>query len=192
MRRLNEKIDNSNMTLTLRRCHFLWIEIIFSAVNYCWIRHGVVRQMQILIHSGFAVVNYIILRNLPSSTMRYLRNRSALAVICWVINHSLEVSCKIDQITSAERGWFIFIQLTDKLWFITKQITHELIYFDSNTKETTKKSLYPSDSPNFPPSNDEIPLTVLTVTLTFTCIPYVVDTRKTMLHRLMSWKRRLT
>ena len=32
----------------------------------------------------------------------YLRNRSALAVICWVINHCLEVSCKVDQITSAD------------------------------------------------------------------------------------------
>ena len=54
-----------------------------------------------------------------------LRNRSALAVICWVINHCLEVSCKVDQITSAEREWFIFLQLTDKLWFITQQITHK-------------------------------------------------------------------
>ena len=27
----------------------------------------------------------------------------------------------------------------------------ELIYFDSNTQETMKKQLYPSDSYNFPP-----------------------------------------
>ena len=54
-----------------------------------------------------------------------LRNRSALAVICWVINHCLEVSCKVDQITSAELEWFIFLQLTDKLWFITQQIMHK-------------------------------------------------------------------
>ena len=54
-----------------------------------------------------------------------LRNRSALAVIYWVINHCLEVSCKVDQITSTEREWFIFLQLIDKLWFITQQITHK-------------------------------------------------------------------
>ena len=32
-----------------------------------------------------------------------LRNRSALAVNCCVIIHCLEVSCKEDQITSAQR-----------------------------------------------------------------------------------------
>ena len=54
----------------------------------------------------------------------YLRNRSALAVNCWVIIHCLEVSCKEDQITSAQREWFIFVQLTDKQWIITQQFTH--------------------------------------------------------------------
>ena len=33
----------------------------------------------------------------------HLRNRSTLAVICCVIIHHLEVSCKEDQITSAQR-----------------------------------------------------------------------------------------
>ena len=33
----------------------------------------------------------------------YLRNRSALAVNCYVIIHCLEVSCKEDQITSTQR-----------------------------------------------------------------------------------------
>ena len=54
----------------------------------------------------------------------YLRNRSALAVNCWVIIHCLEVSCKEDQITSAHREWFIFVQLTVKQWIITQQFTH--------------------------------------------------------------------
>ena len=54
----------------------------------------------------------------------YLRNRSAQAVNCWVIIHCLEVSCKEDQITSVQGKWFIFIQLTDKQWIITKQFTH--------------------------------------------------------------------
>ena len=35
---------------------------------------------------------------------------------CWVIIHCLEVSCKEDQITSAQREWFIFLQLTDTHW----------------------------------------------------------------------------
>ena len=54
----------------------------------------------------------------------YLRNRSAPAVNCWVIIHCLEVSCKEDQITSAQREWFIIVQLTDKQWIITQQFTH--------------------------------------------------------------------
>ena len=53
----------------------------------------------------------------------YLWNRSAPAVNCWVIIHCLEVSCKEDQITSAQREWFIFVQLTDKQWIITQQFT---------------------------------------------------------------------
>ena len=52
-----------------------------------------------------------------------LRNRSAPAVNCWVIIHYLEVSCKEDQIKSAQREWFIFVQLTDKQWIITQQFT---------------------------------------------------------------------
>ena len=44
--------------------------------------------------------------------IHYLRNRSAPAVNCWVIIHCLEVSCKENQITSAQREWFIFLQLT--------------------------------------------------------------------------------
>ena len=72
-----------------------------------------------------------------------LRNRSSLAVICWIIIHCLEGSCKGDQITSAKREWCICLQLTDKQWIIAQHFTHlELIYFDSNTQETMKKSSY--------------------------------------------------
>ena len=53
----------------------------------------------------------------------HLRNRSAPAVNCWVIIHCLEVSCKEDQITSLQREWFIFAQLTDKQCIITQQFT---------------------------------------------------------------------
>ena len=59
-----------------------------------------------------------------SVNIKCLRNRSAPAVNCWVIIHCLEVSCKDDQITSAQREWFIFVQLTDKQWIITQQFTH--------------------------------------------------------------------
>ena len=43
---------------------------------------------------------------------------------CWEIIHCLEVSCKEDQITIAQREWFIFVQLTNKQWIITQQFTH--------------------------------------------------------------------
>ena len=109
-----------------------------------------------------------------------LRNRSALAVICWVINHCLAVSCKVDQITSAEDESFIYLQLTDKLWFITQQITHKSWSISILTHRKRRKSncilqILPI---NFPSSHKEIPPTVLTVTLLFTCISYVNDTRK--------------
>ena len=38
-----------------------------------------------------------------AENIEYLRNRSALAVSCWVIILCLEVSCKADQIMSAQR-----------------------------------------------------------------------------------------
>ena len=53
----------------------------------------------------------------------YLRNRSALALICWVINHGLEVSCKVDYIMKHE--WYIYLQVTGKLWFITEQFMQQ-------------------------------------------------------------------
>ena len=82
----------------------------------------------------------------------------------------------------------IYLLTTDPQTVIYYSTNHaqELIYFDSNTQKTTKRLLYPSDFSNFPPSNKEIPPKVLTVTLTFTCISYVVEVRKTTLHRLTS------
>ena len=104
-----------------------------------------------------------------------LRNRSALAVNCWVTIHCLEVSCKGDQITSAKREWLTCLQMTDKQWIITQYSTFhtlELIYFDSNTQETMKKQLHPSNSFNFPPLHWRNPAKKLTVTQAFTCISY--------------------
>ena len=46
-----------------------------------------------------------------------------LCVICWVINHSLSISCKkINHSRSALVIWST-LQLTSKQWFITQQIT---------------------------------------------------------------------
>ena len=56
--------------------------------------------------------------------LKCLRNRSALAVNCCIIIHCLMVSCREDQITSAQHQWFIFVQMTDKQWIITQQFTH--------------------------------------------------------------------
>ena len=53
-----------------------------------------------------------------------LRNRSALAVNWCIVIHCLEVSCKEDQIASAQRERFIFVQLIDKQLIITQQFTH--------------------------------------------------------------------
>ena len=65
----------------------------------------------------------VIVSHYPVSMAFYLKNRSAPAVNYYVIIHCLEVSCK-DQITSVQRIWFIFVQLTDKQWIIIQQFTH--------------------------------------------------------------------
>ena len=48
--------------------------------------------------------------------------------------------------------------------------TNHLLAIDSNTQETTKKQLYPSDFSSFPPLHEVIPPTTLTVIEVFTCI----------------------
>ena len=63
------------------------------------------------------------LRYIISYNYDYLRNRSALAVNCWVIIHCLEVSCKGDHITSAKCKWLFYLQLTDNQWIIIQQFT---------------------------------------------------------------------
>ena len=56
--------------------------------------------------------SFVFIQNVFKS-MFYSRNRSALKVNCNIIIHCLEVSCKEDQITSAQRERFIVVQLTD-------------------------------------------------------------------------------
>ena len=53
--------------------------------NYCYIPKKLLRSLYI------------------AENIEYLRNRSALAVSCCVIIHCLEVTCKVDQITSVQR-----------------------------------------------------------------------------------------
>ena len=91
----------------------------------------------------------------------YLRNRSAPAVNCWVIIHCLEVSCKEDQITSAQREWFIFVQLTDKQWIITQQFTHwswsiSILTLNKRRKHIRSLQLLPT----FRHCNEELPPTL--------------------------------
>ena len=88
----------------------------------------------------------------------YLRNRSAPAVNCWVIINFLEVSCKEDQIASAQREWFIFVQLTDKQWIITQQFTHwswsiSILTLNKRRKHIRSLQLLPT----FRHCNEELP-----------------------------------
>ena len=96
--------------------------------------------------------------SIPHKPRVYLRNRSAPAVNCWVINHCLEVNCKEDQITSAQREWFIVVQLTDKQWIITQQFTHwswsiSILTHSKRRKHIRKLQLLPT----FRHCNEELP-----------------------------------
>ena len=102
-----------------------------------------------------------------------IRNWSALALNCWVINRGSDISCKVDFITNAKRERYIYLQLSDRLVYYFTIHALELIYFDSNTQEKKKKHLFPSDSSNFPPLHWRIPQIFSTVTHTFTCFAYV-------------------
>ena len=92
--------------------------------------------------------------------IQYLRNRSALAVNCWVIIHCLEVTCKEDQIMSPKREWFIFVQLTGKQWIITQQFTHWSWSISIGTHNKRREhiwSLQLLQSPTFRHCNEELP-----------------------------------
>ena len=93
-----------------------------------------------------------------STKMDNLRNRSALAVNCCVIIHCLEVSCKEDQITSAQREWFIFVQLTDKQWIITQQFTHKSWSISILTHNKQRKHIWSLQLlPTFRHCTEELP-----------------------------------
>ena len=62
----------------------------------------------------------------------------------------------------------------------------KLTYFHSNTQETMKKQLYPSDSSNFPLLHWKKPTKTWSVTQAFTFIAYVYNAQKMTLHRLTS------
>ena len=67
----------------------------------------------------------------------YLRNRLDITVIFWVIYHYLVISYKVDKIMSAQREWFIILQLTDKLWYTTRQI----VYYSWSTVSKREKKI---------------------------------------------------
>ena len=106
-----------------------------------------------------------------------LRNRLALAVNCWVIIHCLEVSCKGDQITSWSMSDLSAYNWPTVNYYSTIHAL-ELIYFDSNTQETMKKQLYPSNTSNFPPLHWRNSAKSLTVMHAFTYISYVYYMQK--------------
>ena len=72
---------------------------------------AIVNKIYVTVTLGWHDSNYMYLpasdihpsANVTGLGILYLRNRSALAVNCCVIIHCLEVSCKEDQITSAQR-----------------------------------------------------------------------------------------
>ena len=57
--------------------------------------------------SIFCCIHNQVVVSITENQIEYLRNRSALAVYCWALNHGLEVSCKEEYITSAMREWYI-------------------------------------------------------------------------------------
>ena len=113
----------SKLIMKLTYCTFEWCYNVLHQVSHniqsahaCWCNKKVIEWLCVKL-----------VEHLPVHTHKpynYLRNRSAPTVNYWVIIHCLEVSCKEDQITSAQREWFIFVQLTDKQWIITQQFTH--------------------------------------------------------------------
>ena len=125
-------------------------------------------------HSWVVCLVYIV-----CFTMMCLRNRSAPAVNCCVIIHCLEVSCKEDQITSA--------QLTDKQWTITQQFTHwswSISILTHNKRRKHIRSLQPL--PTFRHCTEELrPI----LRLYRICLHVIVTSfkRKNTLHRLTPW-----
>ena len=82
----------------------------------------------------------------------YLRNRSVLAIELLSTNSLF--GGQLERRSNHERkARVIYLLTTDRQtvnYYSTIQAL-ELIVFDSNTQETMKKQLYPSDSSNFPP-----------------------------------------
>ena len=84
-------------------------------------------------------------------------------------------------VRSAVRGArVIYLPTTDRqtVIYYSTNPAQELIYFDSNTYKKDKKVIVSFRFFQLTPSHKEILPTVLTVTLLFTCISYVVDERK--------------
>ena len=79
-----------------------------------WRKGGRIWRVQLLFHCFLCV---------------RIETDQLLCVICWVINHSLSVSCKkINHSCSTLVIWST-LQLTYKQWFITQQITAQADLF---------------------------------------------------------------
>ena len=81
-----------------------------------------------------------------------LRNRFLLTVICYPINHWLEVSREVD--ISRARIYSLTTDRQPVTYCATNHLL-ERICFDSNTQETTERQVYPSDVASFPPLHEK-------------------------------------
>ena len=90
-----------------------------------------IMQLIIIFEQGLSIYYYTIIGPDKQFFRVKLRNRSALAVNCWVLIHCLEVGCKRDIITSAQRNWYIFLQPTDSELLLNNSRTRaDLIWFE--------------------------------------------------------------
>ena len=78
-----------------------------------------------------------ILKRFMVTVLFCLRNRFLLTAICWPIYHWLAVSREVN-ISRAQSTSDIFTE----------------VYFISNTQETTKRQMYPSEVASFPPLHE--------------------------------------
>ena len=106
---------------------------------------------------------------------------------CWVIIHCLEVSCKEDQITSAQREWFTVAQLTDKQWIITQQFMQWSWSISILTHNKRRKHIWSLQLlPTFCHCTEELPpiLRLRRIRLHVIVTSFKL---KTTLHRLTLW-----
>ena len=118
----------------------------------------------LLVSKCTGILIHVVEKNISEFlTLHNLRNRFLLTVMCCPIYHCWRSVVK--WIYHECKARVIYSLTTDRQPVIYWATNHLLarINFNSNTRETTKKQLYPSDFSSFPPLHKEIPPTTLTV-----------------------------